>query len=236
MMKIRQFYPLLFLGSLLVGCTTDPIIPAGGLPMDPPVQDPGDQNLCAPTIISFQHQILPLMVSSCAYSGCHDAITAEDGIVLDSYQNIIKEVDPRNPNNSELYESIVETDPDDIMPPPPAPQLTSQQISMVRDWISQGAKETDCGTACDPALASFSADILPTIQNYCLGCHNASRADGNVSLADYAQILKYVNDGSLLGTIKQETFYPVMPPSGSILSDCRILQIEKWISEGALDN
>ena len=171
----------------IISCKTDPIIPAGGIPVLPPIQDPGIENLCEVDVISFQHEVLPILVSSCAYSGCHDVATAEDDIILDSYVNVIKEVRPGKPNNSELYEYIVETDPDDIMPPPPAAPLTTDQITLIRDWILQGALDTDCGVACDSTQTSFAANIFPLLQDYCIGCHNSNRMDGMVNLESYSK-------------------------------------------------
>ena len=218
-------------------CTTDPIAPVGGIPPNTvTVQDPGEEDLCPQGVISFQHEVLPLLISNCAYSGCHDKITAEDGIVLDSYENVIKEVKPNDPGNSELYESIIETDPDDIMPPPPAAPLTNAEINLIRDWINQGAQNTTCGTACDSLAASFAADIAPMMKTYCQGCHNNNRKDGNINLEGYNNIKLIALDGSLVGSIKHDILYAKMPPTGSKLSDCRVAQVEKWIAEGALNN
>jgi len=224
---------------VIISCTTDPIVGPNTIinnPPIPPVQDPGQENLCAEGIISFQHQVLPIMVSACAYSGCHDAITAEDDVVLDTYENIRKEITPGYPNDSELYESIVENDPEDIMPPPPASPLTKEQISIIYDWIMQGAENTNCGTVCDPNQSSFAQDIFPLLQDYCIGCHNSARTDGNVNLENYNEIIPYVDNGSLIGTIQHAEFFIAMPPSGSKMSDCRVAQIEKWIAEGAENN
>ena len=224
---------------LLSACTSDPIIPNTFVIDNPPiipVQDPGNDNLCVEGVISFHHQILPIMVSACAYSGCHDANTAEEGIVLETYEDIIKEVTPGDPGESELYESITEDEGDEIMPPPPSSPLTRLQINTIRQWILQGAKNTDCGTSCNPDAASFKNDVLPILQDYCIGCHSSARSDGNVNIESYDQVLPYVGNGTLIGTIKHTEFYPVMPPSGSKISDCRITQIEKWIAEGAKNN
>lgn len=235
----KQFFNF-FLGALgtllfISSCTTDPIIPAGGVPLDPPIQDPGEENLCEDGVISFQHEVLPLMVSSCAYSGCHDPATAAEGVVLDSYENVRKEVSPGDLNDSELYEYLFESG-DERMPPPPAEPLTAAQKDVIKNWILQGAENTDCGLPCDSTQTSFAADIYPLIQNYCVGCHNLNRTDGGVRLDGYDEILPYVENGSLIGSVSNDPYYPIMPPSGSSLSECRITQIKKWINEGALNN
>lgn len=222
---------MLFFGA----CKSEPIIPDGGIQI-PIEQDPGDENPCPEGVISFQHEVLPIMISACAYSGCHDAATAEDDVVLDSYENVIKEVTPGDPNDSELYESITETDQDDIMPPPPASPLTSAQIRTIKDWISQGAENTNCGAPCDSTASSFASDIFPLLQNYCIGCHNVTRADGNVDIDSYDKIIPYVENGQLVGTMAHEPLFIKMPPGGSKVSDCRIAQVQKWINEGAQDN
>ena len=218
-----------------ISCKTDPIIPKGGIPVAPPIQDPGIANLCPDGTISFQHQVLPIMVSSCAYSGCHDVITAEEGVILDSYDHVIQSVTPGKPEDSELYEYLTESG-DDIMPPPPANPLTRTQISIIREWVLQGAENTMCGTSCDSTKTSFTINVYPLLQDYCIGCHRADRADGNVTLDHYDQILPYVENGALIGTIENDQFFPVMPPTGSKISNCRADQVKQWIEEGALNN
>ena len=236
-MKKLQFPIFLVIIFLSVhACKTDPIIPSGGIQPPPITQDPGTQNLCAEGIISFQYEVLPLMISGCAYTGCHDAASAEDGVVLDSYENVMKEVTPGDPNDSELYESITETEPDEIMPPRPHEPMSLQQIALVRNWILQGADNTDCGTVCDSSKATFTEDVFPVLKDYCIGCHNINFAEGGVALDTYQKIILYVNDGSLLGSVRHEPAFAVMPPVGSQLSDCRIAQIEKWIGQGAPEN
>ncbi len=226
---------IVLLLTLLTACTTDPVIPAGGIPVKPPIQDPGETNVCADGLISFEHQIMPIMVSACAYSGCHDAISREEGVVLDNYENIRKEVSPGNPNNSPLYEYILPNS-DDLMPPPPAPLLSQEQRDLIKLWIEQGAENTDCGTPCEPTKTSFELDIYPLLQDYCVGCHSTSRTDGMVNLEGYNNIKQYVDNGGLIGTIKAIEFYPIMPPTGSQMSSCRIEQIQAWITQGALNN
>jgi len=56
--------------------------------------------------IDFVNQVQPLLQSSCATSGCHDASTRKEGVALNNYENIIKtaEVKAGNANSSELYQ------------------------------------------------------------------------------------------------------------------------------------
>ncbi len=218
---------------MINACQTDPIFIGGDL-TDPNTQ--AGSEACPEGIVSFQGEILPLIVSSCAYSGCHDAASAEDDVVLDNYEHILKEVKPGKPGDSELYESITEKDQDDIMPPPPHQPLTGDEIALIKTWIEQGAKNTSCGTPCDPALSGFSNSIYPLLKTYCIGCHSQASAQGNVNLETYNDILPYVKNGSLLGSMKHENGFVAMPLSTPKVSDCIIQQIENWINEGAQNN
>ncbi|MBC6995377.1 cytochrome c [Neolewinella lacunae] len=237
-MKITPFF---FFGGLLglllvAACTTDPILPASGIiPEDPIVIDPGENNPCPEGTISFQYQILPIMVASCGYSGCHDRASHRDGVVLVDYASVLREVRPGNANRSDLYESITENG-DDLMPEPPAQPLTTTQKNVIRDWINQGAKNTDCGVPCDPSVFTFSGQIFPMLQDYCAGCHGNNRQDGGVNLSSHANILATVRNGTLLGAIRQEPSFASMPPLGSALSECRVAQVRNWIEAGAPNN
>ncbi|NNK80840.1 MAG: hypothetical protein HKO93_05020, partial [Flavobacteriales bacterium] len=158
--------------------------------------DPVDE--CDPDSIYFANQILPLFVSSCAISGCHDAVTAEDDMVLDSYDNILGsgEIIPFNTGEGDIYEVITESDPDDIMPPPPESPLSQEQIDMIGLWISQGAQNNGCD-GCDYPVISFSATVFPLIQNKCEGCHSGAEPDGNTLLTNYDEV-KFLVDNEYL--------------------------------------
>ena len=40
-------------------------------------------------MVCFQEEVLPIFRSNCAMSGCHSAQSAQDGIILDNYFNIL---------------------------------------------------------------------------------------------------------------------------------------------------
>ena len=79
-------------------------------------------------------------------------------------------------------------------------------------------------------------DINPIVQKYCVGCHSTSSASGNVRLDNYDKVKQYAQRGSLIGTIKKDNGYTVMPPSGSSVDNCDIQKIQLWIDEGSLNN
>ena len=45
---------------------------------------------CDTSKVYFQNDILPILISSCSYSGCHDAGTASEGVILTTYDNVMQ--------------------------------------------------------------------------------------------------------------------------------------------------
>lgn len=202
---------------------------------------PGDGTPCDSNTVYFQNTILPLLVSNCGMSGCHDAASAEEGVVLTNYNAVMNtgDIAPFNPNEGDLMEVITETNPNKLMPPPPRARLTAQQVNLIRTWINQGALNNACDEAaggCDTLAMSFSADIGPILQGKCLGCHNGQAPAGGVNLSTYNGILGPATNGLLLSVGRRETGYRPMPPSGPGLSPCEIRRIAGWIQQGALNN
>jgi hypothetical protein len=162
---------------------------------------------CNPDSIYFQQQILPFLVSGCAKIGCHDAATAEDGVILDSYTNVMATggVTPFDLSNSDLWEVITETDPGDMMPPQGETPLTQAQIDLIGQWISQGALNLICDDGlgpCDSTTVSYVADVLPIIQNKCVGCHGtANSGNAFINLSNHAGVADAASTGQLVGSI-----------------------------------
>ncbi|MBK05505.1 MAG: hypothetical protein CL920_35275 [Deltaproteobacteria bacterium] len=194
----------------------------------------GTSQLC------FKRDVLPIFVSNCAMSGCHDSITKEDDIDLSSYASIMASDDgegivPGRPDKSEVFESITEDDLEDRMPPPPRSTLSAKQIATLRQWILEGAKNTTCesgGETCKTEEMRYAAHISPVIGRSCLGCHNKTSPLGGVSLASYDDVVKYAKSGLLMKVIRHEAGVKAMPPSGGKLPDCEIKQFQAWITQG----
>ena len=61
--------------------------------------------LCDPDTVYFGNSILPLVVSSCATTGCHNERSHRDGIILTDYNTILTtgKIKPGDPNDSEFF-------------------------------------------------------------------------------------------------------------------------------------
>jgi hypothetical protein len=222
--------------------------PSGGIlvdlnpikPVDPvvniPVVQPPTLVTCSPDTVYFKQKILPLIVSNCAMSGCHDAISKKDGVILTDYTNIMREVRVSNPTSSELYKSLIDTGEDRM---PPVGSLPADQINSVLTWIKQGAKNNSCdasATNCVTTVISFKSTVQPILKTNCVGCHSGTQPSGNIDLTTYTQVQKYAVNGKLYGSIAHQTGFIPMPTATSTLSTCEVSQIKSWITAGSLNN
>lgn len=195
------------------------------------------ENNCNPDSVYFETEVLPLLVSSCGISGCHDAGTAEEGVVIRDYASIMREVKAGNPSDSELFEVITKSNPEKRMPPAPRQALSQAHIDKIEKWINQGAQNNVCADDnCDTLNVSFSGHIFPVVQNYCQGCHSGSNPSGSLSLTSYSEIANAAANGSLISSLKGIDGYTLMPKDSQKLSDCKIRQFELWIEAGTPEN
>lgn len=196
---------------------------------------------CDPDVVYFETEILPILVSNCAISGCHDAITAEEDVILDSYENVMESdvVRAFRLDNSELFERITDDDPDDRMPPQPRERLTSQQINKIGEWILQGAENKKCDTnagVCDTENVTFSGDVWPIIETNCRGCHSGASPFGNIRLEGFASVRAVAETGQLYGVTERLPGYPAMPFGQPKLPQCSVDKIKAWIDDGTPNN
>jgi hypothetical protein len=197
--------------------------------------EPPGGHPCDPDTVYFERDLLPILLSSCAQPGCHDAITQQDGVRLTDYASVMEtgKVKPFDPEGSDMYENVVETDPDKRMPPPPLDPWPQENIDLLYKWINQGAQNLFCDEEpCDTTNVTYTGVISGMIQKHCLGCHNNNNPLGGLSLEGYNNVLAVANDGRLLGVINHEAGYPAMPKNAAKLSDCKILQTQTWIDNG----
>jgi len=237
-----------FITMLIPSCTHESLLPVDpnpidttGNPIDPNPSDTLDGIPCDPNVVYFSKDILPLLQSNCAKSGCHDAITHEEGIILDNYANVMASriLKPYKVNDSEIIEVITENDSDDRMPPAPAQKLNNDQIALISKWIQQGAKELVCDEnagQCVTTNISYSGFVAPLLTTYCVGCHSGGTPSGGFSLNTYEGVRSIALSGRLYGAISWSPGFKQMPQGGNKLSQCNIDKVKSWIDNGAANN
>jgi hypothetical protein len=214
---------------------TDPVDPTGnnGNNNGNPAAHP-----CDPDSVYYAQQIQPILSSNCAVSGCHDAKSREEGVILDTYLNTRNtgKINLSNPSGSKFYQVLNKTDPKDRMPPAPRLALPADQRALLLKWIQQGAKNLSCDAACDTLNVKFSTSVMPLIDQKCKGCHSGSSPSGGIALTNYAQVKATVGNGSLVGSITHKAGYKPMPEGSAKMPFCDIRKIQIWVAKGALND
>lgn len=220
-------------------CTSDPYpAPPSNLnPSDTTDNGAPQPKPCDPDTVYFLRDVMPIFSSNCALSGCHATPNPQKGVNLSNYDGITSTADvrPGDPDGSDVYEVMIETDPDKRMPPPPAGALSSTDIATIRKWIQQGAQNLSCGD-CDTATITFSGSITPIIQANCLNCHNPNVLNGGLDLSTHSNVVDAIQNRNLLQRINHENGFPPMPPSGTQLSACNLRKFDKWVDAGLPNN
>jgi len=96
--------------------------------------------------IDYNRDIRPILSDNCFACHGNDAKHRKAKLRLDQRDSAVKDRDgffaiaPGKPDQSETIARITATDPDDIMPPiKSGKKLTPAQITLIRQWIQQGA-------------------------------------------------------------------------------------------------
>ena len=101
---------------------------------------------CAAEPINFSRQIRPILSENCI--ACHgpDEKGRKGKLRLDDEQDAKRDrkgdfvILPGKPEQSELIKRIESTDPDDVMPPPKQHKtIPPAQLTLLKEWIKQGA-------------------------------------------------------------------------------------------------
>src|ERR1019366_293821 len=173
--------------------------------------------------ICFQENILPIFVTKCSYSGCHNAIDYKAHYDLSNYDGIMKGIVPRHPLLSRNYTTIIGKNPS----MPIGGKLSSLEVSYIQIWIKMGApNSTNCLISCDTSSFSYSGIIQPLISTWCVGCHNSSNAGGGYDLSNYSGVKTSIVNGRLLGTFKHDEGFSPMTKNTDKLRYCNIVKVE----------
>ena len=233
--NFRILFAILVL-CLIVACKHEPgkIIPT------PPVAPLPD---CDSTVIKFTTDVMPYVNSSCVVPGCHDNKGPAAGIDLSSYDAImnatvrgVKIVKPGDPLNSKFCRVLFLLD---LVPmaPPFNYQLSNKAKDNFVKWVQQGAKNNaPCVTRVDTTQFKYRTTIAPLINKYCTGCHFGNYNSGNVLLTRYSEVKAVVDSNKLYQVIANIDGFPKMPTGVVTMQPNEIVQIRKWIEDGAPNN
>jgi hypothetical protein len=185
-------------------------------------------NLC------FQNDILPIFITKCALSGCHDGSKKSETYNLTTYEGIMLGITPRHPLQSTIYNAIRGGHAE--MPPENYPPLSAKDKDKIKSWINFGAINSNCSTNCDTTKFTYSGEIKPILETWCTGCHNASNPSGGYDLSNYNGAVKAVTNNVLIGSITYSPGLIGMPQNGGKMNDCNIKLITKWVISGYPNN
>jgi hypothetical protein len=184
--------------------------------------------------ICFESQVLPIIVSNCSMSGCHDG--NGEMFSLLSYNDIKRRVTPGDPNKSKLYQVMTASQlSGSIMPPSPAERMSNAQITLFQLWIMEGAHNTNCTNYCDSIHVTFSGTIRSIVENNCKSCHSGTAPSAGLLLNTYDDVKTAMVSKHLIDHLLEQNDYSLMPQSGP-LSTCNIAQFKKWYNDGLPNN
>lgn len=251
---MKSYFLIAFFIVALLGimsspaCKHDSALIGGGGPLDT-IPNPGDTTTipggnmsgvpCSPDSVYFQNQVLPLLISNCTQSTCHNTTDRRKGVVLSSYNdllNTVGHVTHPNWDENKLMRVLTETDPDKRMPYG-KPPLTQEQINLIGAWIAQGARNNGCNEnsgTCETAGTKYSTFVKTLIQARCQGCHSGTSPQGNVNLSTHAGVQTVALNGKLYSAVTRTANW--MPRGGAKLDACSLAKLKVWIDAGALNN
>lgn len=216
----------------------DPIDTSGNTNPTDPIDTSGWP--CSPDSVYFEYQILPILVSNCAMSGCHSATNPQEGVNLTSYAKVMSTGKVKAGKLSgDFWESINSTKPDKQMPPPPASKLPQDQLDLIKSWILAGAKDLTCNPGyggCSTTNMSFTNDIVPILKQNCIGCHGGTSPQAGINLSSHSSVVAMAQSGKLLGSVNHDPGFIAMPPAGNGLPACSIDRLKAWIDQGMINN
>ncbi|MCB0349856.1 MAG: hypothetical protein KDD38_01655 [Bdellovibrionales bacterium] len=180
-----------------------------------------------------------ILNNKCA--SCHNSATTDNplrDITNSQYLIDNKFIVIGLPQTSPLYLDVI----DGLMPPPGSPDLTDQEVGILRDWIAAEGGNFDTyigGTPIDngggPTAAATFTQVRQILTQNCTSCH---RAGGNSPRLDVDAVTLrgagLVIPNNAAGSQLLQSFSR-MPTSGALgLNSAQAATVRSWINAGAL--
>ena len=89
---------------------------------------------------------------------------------------------------------------------------------------------------CDLLNVTWSVDIEPLVNQFCVGCHQGSSPAAGLLLDRYEVVKNSVLQGGFSTRINKPITDPLKMPPNAILDSCAIDKLNMWIANGAPEN
>lgn len=193
--------------------------------------------------ISFERQIAPILKKRCVR--CHGSQAPKAGLDLSTPAALLKGGDSGHvvrsgkPDESPLFEMIEL----DEMPPENEGQVAEDEKTLIRQWITQGARFRSGLVA---GASPTQHNILPLLLLRCGVCHGTRKQEGGLDVRSLASLLKGGKSGPALLAGQPDASLLVeriraqeMPPRRKLVSasvkpmaDHELQRLTAWITAG----
>lgn len=191
----------------------------------------------------FEDDVLPVFARKCA--NCHGGKARKGDLDLSSFATL--------QDGGESGEPLVADSLDDSllwqmidgggMPPEESPQLTSEEIELIRRWIETGGRSRE--PVAERAVTQH--DVLPYLYTRCVVCHGRRRREAGLDLRSVESILKGGKSGPAVvpgqpeeSLILKRIHARDMPPPRELIragvrpfEASEIELLTEWIAQGA---
>ena len=89
---------------------------------------------------------------------------------------------------------------------------------------------------CDLTDVSWTSDVKPLVDQFCIGCHQGSSPAAGLVLDRYEVVKASVMQGGFSIRVNKPITDPLKMPPNAILDSCAIDKINMWIANGAPKN
>jgi len=156
---------------------------------------------------------------------CHSGPSPEAGLDFTDYNTVAELAE-----SGLLLGSIRQESGFEAMPPNGL-KLTDCEIRQIEIWIEDTTFVEPPPPDCDTISVTYPGTIVPILEQFCLSCHSGPTPEAGFDFTDYNTVAFLAENGTLMGVIKHELGYTEMPPSGLMVPDCEISQLDIWIRD-----
>lgn len=167
-------------------------------------------SLGAEAKVDFKRDVQPLFEQRC-YE-CHGEKKQKSGLRLDRKHAALKVADSGKPaivpgqgSASPLLQRLTSQDSDEVMPPK-GDRLTDAQVTLLRQWIDEGAVWPDDGTKLESKHWAYEKPVRPEVPQF----QNTARGVGETGASIASPLISLPNpiDAFVLEKLQQEKLKP----------------------------